>query len=232
MSEHLELELRALEVEWPETPRFSVDFGAAPVRRPPLRWRPAPALAAALALLIGVGAAVEPVRAKIEDLIGIAGNERVVRVPHVPPAPALDLGRPVTLARARRQAPFRLLLAHTSAHLTGVRIGGDNARGSVSLIYGPDTVLTETPDESVYPGVKQVANGIAVRFPQIGNDEGIWVAAGPRVIRLQGFDGVVRARRAALPGAGVLIWQRGRVALRLETRQGYDSAVRLARSVR
>jgi len=230
MSDRLELELRALEVEWPRTPPFELDLRTR-AARDPLRRRLAPVLAAVLAALVAVGAAVEPVRAKIEALLGISGKERVVRVPRVPNAVPIHLGRVVTLAQARRRAGFEPLQVR-GLRPTAVRLGGDNGPRAVSLFYGRDVVLTETPDESVYPGVKEVANGVAVRFPRIAGSQGIWVAAGPRVIRLQGYDGVVRTRRAALPGAGVLLWNRHNVALRLETRRGYERAVALARQVR
>jgi hypothetical protein len=197
-----------------------------------LRRPLAAAALATLVVLVAIGGAVEPVRAKIERLLGIAGGERVVRVEKVSPAARLDLGRAVSLAEARRLAGFRLLLPHDETAPGGVRLGGDLAGNAVSLLYGEDTVLTEFPGTQVYSAVKQIARGVRVRSFAIGTQQGIWIADGPRVLLLADDNGRVRRRAAALPGAGVLLWQSGDLALRLETRRGLAAALALARSVR
>jgi hypothetical protein len=105
----LELELRELRVEWPETPDVAGAVQgrlAAPPRR---SWfaRPAWQLAVAcVALLIAVVMAIPPARAAVLDLLGFSS----VRITREEPRPsrfaqALALGDPVTLAQARRALP-------------------------------------------------------------------------------------------------------------------------------
>ena len=154
-----------------------------------------------------------------------------MRVPKVKPAPPLKLGRAVTLDEARRRASFRIRVPGEGFVPSEVRFGGDLNGGAVSLLFDSDTVLTESPDSSVYPSIKQVGPNVRVRFFDINGQQGIWIAAGPRALFFQGTDGQIHSRAAALPGAGLLLWQQGNVALRLETRRGLATALRLARSV-
>ena len=110
MSE-LELELRELRIEWPETP----DLAAAVQERlaapaPRRRWRldrPAWQLAvAATALIVAVVMAIPPARAAVLDWLGFSS----VRITREEPQPsrfgqALVLGDPVTLEQARKTFP-------------------------------------------------------------------------------------------------------------------------------
>lgn len=238
----LDRELRALAtgVDWAPTPDLTIGLAErlraepAPARRRrvPLAVprRIAIAIAVFLIALAAVGTTVEPVRAEIERLLGIAGGEKVVRLPKVGTGPRLDLGRLATLDQARRR--FDILEPHPGPPLTEVRLGGDISGDAVSLLYGPDTILTENPGASVYPGVKQIAGQVRVEFADVNGAQGIWIAKGPRLLLLTDDDGRTRARRAALPGAGVLLWERSKVALRLETRRGFAYALALARRVR
>jgi hypothetical protein len=109
----LELELRELRIDWPETPDIagavSGRLAAAPARR---RWRwldrPVWQVAvAATALIVGVVMAVPPARSAVLDLLGF-GSVRIVREEPGPPSrfgSALDLGEAVTLEHARRRFP-------------------------------------------------------------------------------------------------------------------------------
>jgi hypothetical protein len=115
---------------------------------------------------------------------------------------------------------------------SGVRLGGDLAGGAVSLLYGTDTVLTQVPDRTVIAAVKQVGPGVTVQPVDVAGATGFWLGRGPRVLVLPGPDGSPARLRAALPGAGVLLWDRGRVAVRLETRRGMAEALAIARSLR
>lgn len=236
----LEHELRALEVDWPPTPDLSGPVAqrlaetsqrAAPA---PLvaRLRPVWVLAALAGAALAAALAVPPVRAALARVLGLAGGERVERVERVPRGARLDLGRPATLAEARRRAGFRLGVPRRLGPPDAVRLGGDLAGGAISLLYGRDTVLTELPRATVVVAIKQVGPGVAVRQVDVAGARGFWIARGPRALLLPGANGRPAVRRAALPGAGVLLWDRNGVGYRLETRRPLAEALAIARSAR
>lgn len=229
-----ELDLWAQEARWPPTPDVSgvvrARVAPRPAHRPALRRRAA--LVAALAVG-GALTAVSPVGAEIGDLLGLSGGERVVRVPEVPPAQRrLALGRPVTLDAARRAAAFPIVLPRGLGEPDEVRLGGELGRGAVSVRYGDDVVLTQLPGVRTIAVFKQVPRGAEVITVDIGGAPGLWIARGPRAIVLRDARGREVRRAGVLPGAGVLLWDRGRVGLRLETRRGLAAALRIARSAR
>ena len=235
----VERELHALAetVEWVPTPdvagRLSAQIArGAPRRRRGLGWRLSwvhVALAAGLALAVVV-AAVPPVRAALERALGIAARERIERVDQVPRAPRLDLGRAVTLAEARRISGRAVTLPRSLGAPDGVRLGGEFPGGTVSLLYGTDTVLTELPSGGIF-SLKVVGRGVQVTPVRIGDAHGYWIASGPRALMLLSADGRPRRVRSALPGAGVLLWDRRGVALRLETRRSLGAALEIAESM-
>ena len=110
MSE-LELELRELRIDWPETPDLAGAvqgrLAAPPRRRRSWLDRPAWQLAvASVALIVAVVMAIPPARAAVLDWLGFSS----VRITREEPQPsrfgqALVLGDPVTLERARRTFP-------------------------------------------------------------------------------------------------------------------------------
>ena len=112
MSE-LERKLTALgaELEWPETPAFSLRLEAAPARRS--RWRRPLVVAIALVVVaIGIAFAVPPARSAILDFLHLGGVtvERVSTLPAAEERPlGAELGRPRHLRRGggdpRRAGP-------------------------------------------------------------------------------------------------------------------------------
>jgi hypothetical protein len=228
----LERELATLAeaVDWPQTP--DVAGAIRPrlePRRPSHRRR---ALAAALALAVAGAAAVPDVRAAVGDILGFAGGERVERVPEVPrTAPRLDLGRPVTLAQARRDAGFPVRVPAGTRN-PQVRMGGALGDRTVSLLLGPDAILSQRPGQAAIFAAKQVPPGVEVRFVDVDGAQGVWIGEGPRVLVVQRDAHSAEEWSAALPGAGVLLWDRDGVALRLETRGDAAEALALARTVR
>jgi hypothetical protein len=77
-----------------------------------------------------------------------------------------------------------------------------------------------------------VPPGVEVRFVDVGGSRGVWIGEGPRVLVVQRDAHSSQEWSAALPGSGVLLWDREGVALRLETRGGAAEALALARTVR
>ena len=112
MSE-LELELRELRIEWPETPDLAGRRAGAPGRAgaaPPLVARPArpgSSRSPSVALVVAVVMAIPPARAAVLDWLGF-GSVRITREEPRPSrfGQALALGDPVTLD-ARRGGPRR-----------------------------------------------------------------------------------------------------------------------------
>ncbi|HWI21714.1 MAG TPA: sigma-70 family RNA polymerase sigma factor [Baekduia sp.] len=189
---------------------------------------------ATLVVLVTVAvaaAAVPPVRAAIGRILGFAGGERVERVERVPQGRRLDLGTAMTLARARERAGFPILLPRRLGMPTGVLVGGDLDGRAVTLVYGDDTALTAIPQASILSVAKQIGAEVQVRWVEVSGSSGLWIARGPRALTIPGAAGTRSTRRAAIPGAGVLLWDRDGIAYRLETRQPLATALTIARSV-
>ena len=236
----LERELRELGPAWPPTPDVAATVAGRIVprspRQPRLLGQPwlRPALVAVLVLLLAAAAAVPPVRAGIERLLGVAGGERIERVDRVPRAARrLDLGSPATLAEASRRTDAEIALPGRLGAPDGVRVGGDLGSRAVSLLFGGDTVLSQIPAASTIGAVKQIGSQGRLRVVTIRGRTGFWIAPGERALVLPGAIGGATAttRRTALPGASVLLWDRGGAAYRLETRRPFAEAVAIARSV-
>jgi hypothetical protein len=238
----LERELRELReaVEWPApSPGFDAALAArladAPGpasgrRRSRPGWMRDRRLLAALLALLVAGAA-SPARGAVERLLGIAGGERIERVDRVPAATGrLDLGRAVSLTEAQRAVGFAIVLPRRAGAPAGVRVGGDLGPGAVSLRYGVDTILTELAGADAVLAVKRIAGSVTARYVDVGGAAGFWIARGPRVLVLPAAGGGERRLGAALPGSGLLLWDRGGVIFRLETRRPLAQALAIARS--
>jgi hypothetical protein len=226
---NLERDLAALRdaVDWPETPDIAARLQLPP-RRASYRRR---AIAVVLALIAGA-AAVPEVRAAVGKILGFAGGERIERVEEVPGnLPRLDLGAPVSLDEARRRAGFRLQVP-AGVGKPAVRLGGALGDATVSILLDSGDILSQRPGQASIFAAKQVEPQVEVRFVRVGDVGGAWIDRGPRQILVMREDGTDTLWSAALPGAGVLLWDRDGVALRLETRQGLDHALRVADSVR
>jgi hypothetical protein len=247
----IELQLRELAgaVRWPATPdlaelvvaRIEADAPGAPRRPPrgPRRARLAFALGqrrtravAALAALLVTGAIVEPVRSAVFDVLGIAGRERVIRVPGPPDTsrPALDLGTPVTLAQARARVGFVIGVPRAFGAPREVRYSDAIAGGAVTLVY-PEAALLEFeggPDPVL---MKRVGAAAQVRAVTVAGEQGLYVT-GVRELDILDRDGHVVQARRSLARADALVWQRGGVGYRLETRAGLRRALAIARSLR
>jgi hypothetical protein len=225
----LEREVASLQdtVDWPATPDLAARLALEPRR--PRRGHRRRAVALVLVALAGA-AAVPDVRAAVGRVLGVAGGERVERTSEPPrPAPRLDLGAAVSLEEARRRAGFRVA---APPGVTGVRVGGALGDRTLSLLLGPDAILSQRPGRAAPFATKEVPPAVGVDTERVGLDAAIWIDAGPRTLLVRRDDGTQARWAAALPGAGVLLWDRADgVAMRLETRGTRREALRLAASV-
>ena len=234
----LELALRELgrHVEFPPTPDLAPGVRRRLGDRRRMRWqRPLVIALAVLGVAIGAVLAVQPARTAVLDWLGIRGA-RITRVEKLPPAPALgnlDLGRRITLAEARRRAPWLLVpsaegvgapdLVARSAQVPG---------GKITLLWGTrrdvHLLLTEFRGEAFIE--KLVQPGAKVELLQLDGSPGAWLG-GSHVLMYRDRDGRIRDDTARLAGK-TLLWQRGAVTLRLEGDFSREEALRIARSTR
>ena len=234
----LELALRELgrHVEFPPTPDLASGVRRRLGDRRRIRWqRPLVIALAVLGVAIGAVLAVQPARTAVLDWLGIRGA-RITRVEKLPSAPALgnlDLGRRITLAEARRRAPWLLVpsaegvgapdLVARSAQVPG---------GKITLLWGTrrdvHLLLTEFRGEAFIE--KLVQPGAKVELLQVDGSPGAWLG-GSHVLMYRDRDGRIRDDTALLAGK-TLLWQRGAVTLRLEGDFSREEALRIARSTR
>lgn len=155
----LELELRALAVEWPETPDLAsrLDLTApTPRRRSLFVARPAWQIAVAvLAVVVAVVAAVPPARSAVLELFGISSVE-VVRERPEPSrfGERLALGEAVTLDEARRRAGFDLVVPSELGEPDAVYL-------ATAPEYGPRVDFVYRPREGI-PQSSETGAGLLV----------------------------------------------------------------------
>jgi hypothetical protein len=237
-----ELRRLAEELEWPPTPdvagavRARIDAAPAPPRRwwyPVARLRPAVALPA-LALVLAATAAVPPARSAILRLLGIEAGERIVRTDRPPVAPRRPgaPGERVTLEQARERVRFPVRVPGVLGPPPDVRFSARVPGGEVALVYGTRHVLTAFQGATTPYAEKLLGPATELRHVSVAGARGIFISGG--AFRYVALDrrGRVIERSARLVDANVLLWERGRVAYRLETRAGLSQALRIAASVR
>jgi predicted ThiF/HesA family dinucleotide-utilizing enzyme len=192
---------------------------------------PAIAAAAIVALLIG-GAVVAPVRSAVLDLLGIAGRERVVRVPGPPDRsrPALDVGRRTTLAAAQPRLAFAIRLPRALGAPREVRYSDAIAGGAVTLVY-PGVALLETQGGTDPLFEKRIGPHARARSVAVAGTRGFFVTGAREITVLDRDANAIPATRS-LARSDALVWQRDGVAYRLETRVGLRRALAIAASVR
>jgi hypothetical protein len=243
----LELELRDLRVEWPETPdvagavqgRLSVP----PARR---RWwldRPVWQLAvAATALVIAVVMAVPPARSAVLDLLGFSS----VRIVREEPRPSrfgqdLQLGEPVTLEQARRRFP--VLIPSEVGEPDAVYLT-EYPSVRVDLVYrerpglpassntGAGLLVTEFHAVAMPLIEKTVGMGSSVERLTVGGDPAFFISGADHGFAYiqRGATGAFEPQRLA--GNTLLVERSDGVLLRVEGEVGRDEAVRIAESVR
>ena len=214
----LETELRALTIDWPETPHFELALE----ERRRRRWPVAAALAAAA---LAVAFAVPESRGALLRFFHLGGVTIQV-VDTLPPAAqrplTSGLGPVISTASAKRVVPRLLLppldppppLHYTPGNIVSVVFGH----------HGHPVLLSELPGGGGY--LKKLASGgSSVEGARVGGAPALWVS-GPRHVAL------FRGQSPRLAG-NVLLWEAGGATYRLEgPNLRKDEAIRLAQSLR
>jgi hypothetical protein len=187
-------------------------------------------VAAATTLLLAGGAmAVPPTRDAILRILGLRGVriERVPRLPSIPASPGLGLGKRIPLDRARHAAGFTALLPAGSPV---AYLGHDVPGGRISLLSGRVLIIefrgTTTP--FIF---KVIGPGTQVRHVRVNGGPGVYLSGAPHEVLFRSQSGQFQTDRVRLAG-NVLLWQQGRLTIRIEGTRTLGQALALARSLR
>jgi len=235
----LEPRLRGVELEWPETPALAAAVerrltAAAPPRR--ARRRALVLALAALAVALAATLAVPGARSAFLELFHLKGAtvQVVEELPPVVPSTSLDrLGEKVSLAEARRRAGFDLVEPEALGEPDAVRAGNG---GMVSFVYGEGLdvrmIFSQARGRTEPVFLKKLAGGgTVVRQVTVSGERGLFISGEPHFFMWVGEDGNLRDEPVYL-ARDVLLWQRGRLLLRLEGELTLERALAVARSVR
>jgi hypothetical protein len=244
----IELELRELVVEWPETPDIAgaIEGRLAAPPAPRRRWswldRPVWQLAvAATALIIAVVMAVPPARSAVLDLLGFS-SVRIVREEPRPSrfASGLGLGQPVTLEQARRRFPVLVpaavgdpdavyLTEHPSVRIDLVYRARPGLPASSNT--GAGLLVTEFHAVAEPLIEKTVGAGSTVERLTVDGDPAFFISGADHGFAhiQEGGSGAFEPQRLA--GDTLLVERSDGVLLRIEGELDRDEAVRIAESV-
>lgn len=219
----------AAETHYPPTPDLAARVAAAIPGRRQRRLVVVALAAAAVTIATGIAFAVPPARSAILDWLGFGPIriERVSTLPRVPKPAGLELGRPTTLAGARRLMGFRILTLRQPPGPPGVFV--DERSGEVTLVYGR-LLLSELRGHGVFVAQKVVGPGTHVEEVRVAGQPGLWLAGRPHLFAYLDPQGGFRTGRVRLAG-NTLLWEHGLLVLRLEGAETKTEALRLAASV-
>lgn len=251
MSADLERALRELPVQWPRTPDVAAAVAERLAAEPHHAARPRRALAwaaAALALLLGGALAVEPARSALLDWLGFGSARIERRAPAVPPGrfgARLDLGTPVSLDHARREAGFRVAVPAALGRPAGIFLDRDAATGArVSFTYRPRRGLPRADETGVgllitqfggraSPVIgKSVGPGTTLEHLTVAGAPALWLSGASHGFAYEPGPGNVVFEDERLAGSVLLVDRPDGVLLRIEGRLTRDEAARIAASAR
>jgi hypothetical protein len=242
----LELELRELRVEWPETPDLAgavaERLARAPARpRRRLRLdRPAWQLAVAIvALVIAVVAVVPPARSAVLDLLGF-GSVKITREEPSRFGSGLALGDPVTLEQARRRFP--VVVPEEMGEPDAVYLA-EHPSLRVDLVYRERPGLPTSSNTGVgllvtefravaEPVIEKAAGGGAdVERLTVGGDPAFFISGpehGFAYVDTESDEPIFETARLA--GNTLLVERSDGILLRIEGEIDREEAVRIAES--
>ena len=223
-----------------------------PAARPILQpaWLKATvALAVAVMMFTGTLVFSPSARHAVAGWLGLRGVRiQIVPSPSItlqPPAlgAGLELGDRVTLAEAQPQVPFEILFPAQLGPPDEIYLRTDLAVDEVTLVYRarPGLPAAAATGEGLLIGEfqagidnqlieKKVGSQATVIEPvNVNGQPGYWIE-GAHEVYLIGPDGEQLADTVRLAG-NVLLWEKGKVTLRLEADVSKGQALRIARSV-
>jgi hypothetical protein len=236
----LEQELRAVafDVEWPSTPDLETvvaeRIAGAPVERRRPSWlRPLAIAAAVLIVAAGAVLAFTPgARSAVLRFFHLQGAT-VVRVDELPPIQSgagLGLGLLMPREDAQRTVGFALRLP-PDHRPDRVYLDPQIGRGAVSVVWCcPRVVLTQFVGEATPYVEKMAGPGTSIEYVLVGDHAGVWVAGRAHAVIFRDETGTIRDRPRL--AKNVLLWEDGRVTLRLEGDFTKARALAIARSLR
>jgi hypothetical protein len=144
-------------------------------------------------------------------------------------AKAGGLGRKLTLDQAQRRLGFELLLPPLNGKPSAYVL--DNALGTVILRVGDRPVLLSEYVARSYALLKKsVGEKTSVEPVLVNGERGLWLEGPPHTLTYFNSRGEFRQHTVKITG-NVLLWTRGPVTLRLESRISKPEALRLARRI-
>ncbi len=196
------------------------------------------AVAVAFACIaVAAVAAVAPARTVVLSFFHLGGVsvERVDRLPPVSPRGPVAPGREMSFAAARARISFPVLVPEHDRDPSHTLVSAsDPPGGQVSLVYGslkrPRLLVTEfigTKVEGVFD--KKVGRRTSVERVRVDGAPGIWLGGAKHAFSFLDGGGMTRAWETRLAG-NTLVWERGRMTLRLEGDLSRADAIRLAES--
>jgi hypothetical protein len=232
----LERQLQALAryVELPAEPDLAAGVRARIATRRPARLRVVALGLALVAIVVAAAFAVPPARSAILRFLGFSGVriEFVDRLPVAPVTYTLDLGRRTTLAAARERVPHRVLTSDLLGRPDEVWLRGDQ----VGFVYrhrtGIRLLVTEFPGREQPQFVKKLIDpSTHIQGVDVNGSPGYWITGAPHAFLYLDNRGRVVQKTIYLAG-NTLLWQRGKLVLRLEGKLTLGQALRVARSFR
>jgi hypothetical protein len=223
-----------------------------PVARPILQpaWlKAAVAVAVVVAMFTGTLLFSPAARRAVAGWLGLRGVKiEIVPTPSITLSPSLgtglDLGTRGTLAEIQPQVPFQILIPAELGPPDEMYLQTGFIVNQVSLLYrarpglpkaaatGAGLLLTEfqASIDTQLIEKKGAVSATRIEAVTVGGQPGYWIE-GTHEVYLVGPDGEPIADTIRLAG-NVLLWEHGKVTLRIEAAITEEQALRIARSVR
>jgi hypothetical protein len=222
--------LRDASPGWPPTPDLASAVRPRLAPRQSSRRRVCAWLVAVLAGAVTATMAIEPARSAVLEFLGLRSVRVERRAPDPSPRPfgaELDLGRPVMLAQAGRQAGLAVTAPRVLGEPDSVWVR--ETPGVVSLVYRDPGILVQVLDARLEAPIIGKAAGPGVRIERVRG--GYFLSGAPHGVGYIGSDGVPVVEGQRLAG-NTLIVERGRVLIRVEGPLSRDRALRIADATR
>jgi hypothetical protein len=225
-------------------PRLDRVRGPSVVLRRPA-WNVGIAVAAVVAVLAGVLVASPAARSAVADWLGLRGVRIFQGTSPLSPGTfsVFRLGERVSLEEAQRRVPYRIL---TPRDLEGaeVYLGRQFRDGQVSLVYraapglpaasetGAAVLLSQFVGDVDSARLEKAVQweGTTLRAVTVNGHRGFWIAGEPHLVYYLDEAGTPVADTVRLAG-NVLLWEQGKLTVRLESALPLDGALELAATI-